>query len=146
MVRGARPLVSCGDGGWMAEPAPTPASQEHPRRSSEVFCRDGKVLREGDHVTMPRLADTLETLASEGAQAFYNGSLTAQIVKDIQEAGEWVTPEACGRKLRSWNLEPGVLGSCLDAGPVGSAWRSGGGWWVTSVSAAWIHNSWLSQR
>lgn len=51
------------------------------------------MLRQGDRVTMPRLADTYETLASEGPQAFYNGSLTAQIVKDIQAEGELATLE-----------------------------------------------------
>lgn len=76
-------------GGGLAD-STSPAAFREFLCPSEVFCRHGKVLKEGDTVTMPRLADTYETLAREGAQAFYNGSLTAQIVKDIRDAGEWV--------------------------------------------------------
>lgn len=64
-------------------------------------------------MTMPRLAETYKTLAFEGAQAFYNGSLTAQIVKDIQKAGEWATLGALGEELHRGvpELRPRGLGS-----------------------------------
>ncbi|NWS54547.1 GGT1 hydrolase, partial [Chunga burmeisteri] len=50
----------------------------------KVFCRGGKILHEGDIIKMPKLANTYETIASEGADAFYTGSLAKQIIDDIR--------------------------------------------------------------
>ncbi|KAM6403930.1 glutathione hydrolase 1 proenzyme [Rhynochetos jubatus] len=57
----------------------------------EVFCRGGKILREGDIIKMPKLAKTYETIANEGADAFYTGSLAKQIIDDIRSVGGIVT-------------------------------------------------------
>ncbi|KAF1466173.1 Glutathione hydrolase 1 proenzyme, partial [Megadyptes antipodes antipodes] len=65
----------------------------------EVFCRGGKILHEGDIIKMTKLANTYETIASEGADAFYTGSLAKQIIDDIRSVGGIVTLD----DLRDYN-------------------------------------------
>ncbi|NXJ60578.1 GGT1 hydrolase, partial [Rostratula benghalensis] len=65
----------------------------------EVFCRGGKILHEGDIIKMPKLAKTYETIANEGADAFYTGSLAKQIIDDIRSVGGIVTLD----DLRDYN-------------------------------------------
>lgn len=87
-------------------------SSQSPFSVSEVFCRGGKILHEGDIIKMPKLANTYETIASEGADAFYTGSLAKQIIEDIRSVGEkrhlsetaWV----------SWLLQLSIQGEASD--------------------------------
>ncbi|KAH3882875.1 hypothetical protein DPMN_006821 [Dreissena polymorpha] len=48
----------------------------------------GKTYKEGETMKLPKLAQTLQVIADEGPEAFYNGSLADDIVADIQEAGK----------------------------------------------------------
>ena len=45
------------------------------------------LYRKGEVLKLPDIAATLETLAKEGAMAFYNGSLTQAILEDITDHG-----------------------------------------------------------
>ncbi|XP_041455936.1 glutathione hydrolase 1 proenzyme-like [Lytechinus variegatus] len=54
---------------------------------------DGSILQENDIMYRRKLAQTLRTVADEGAQAFYNGPLAADIAEEIQENGGIVSVE-----------------------------------------------------
>ncbi|XP_076876001.1 glutathione hydrolase 5 proenzyme isoform X2 [Brachyhypopomus gauderio] len=59
----------------------------------QVLCRNNTVLRPGDKLRYPRLAETLETIAKDGAEAFYTGKIANDLVRDVQDAGGSLTLE-----------------------------------------------------
>ncbi|KAM9360703.1 glutathione hydrolase 5 proenzyme-like [Symphorus nematophorus] len=52
---------------------------------------DGNLLKTGDIVKFEKLADTLETIANNGPEAFYSGRIAEDLIRDIQEAGGTLT-------------------------------------------------------
>uniref|UniRef100_A0A087YPD3 Glutathione hydrolase n=1 Tax=Poecilia formosa TaxID=48698 RepID=A0A087YPD3_POEFO len=60
----------------------------------EVFCaKNGSVLKENDTIKFTRLAGTYRKIAEKGAEEFYTGQLSDELVKDIQAAGGIITKE-----------------------------------------------------
>lgn len=54
-----------------------------------MFCNQNKndILKEGETIKFPKLAETYRELAERGAKAFYEGPLAQKLVADIQAAG-----------------------------------------------------------
>lgn len=59
----------------------------------EVFAPKGKLLRAGDTCYNIELGHSLEEIAQNGPQAFYNGSIGEKLVKDVKNAGGILTME-----------------------------------------------------
>ncbi|XP_049619489.1 gamma-glutamyltransferase 5a isoform X1 [Syngnathus scovelli] len=58
----------------------------------ELFSdKHGNLLKIGDLVKFETLANTLETVANLGADAFYTGKIAEDLIRDIQEAGGSLT-------------------------------------------------------
>ncbi|XP_062225816.1 glutathione hydrolase 1-like isoform X2 [Phragmites australis] len=58
-----------------------------------VYAPDGDILKVGDVCRNVELARTLRAVAEHGPSAFYHGSVGAQLVKDVREAGGIITME-----------------------------------------------------
>ncbi|KAF5892020.1 gamma-glutamyltranspeptidase 1-like [Clarias magur] len=59
-----------------------------------VFCnKNGNILKENDTITFHKLAETYQLISEEGADAFYNGTIAENLVKDIRNAGGIITTE-----------------------------------------------------
>lgn len=59
----------------------------------EVFAPNGKLLEAGDRCYNVKLAQSLEAIAEQGPQAFYNGTIGEKLVKNVREAGGILTME-----------------------------------------------------
>ena len=51
----------------------------------------GRVLEEGDILIRSRFAETLQLIATYGADILYNGTLGDELVSDIQQLGGIIT-------------------------------------------------------
>ncbi|XP_028765971.1 glutathione hydrolase 1 isoform X2 [Neltuma alba] len=52
-----------------------------------IFTSKGKLLRIGDICRNKKLAETLRTISESGPQAFYNGTIGLNLVRDVKKAG-----------------------------------------------------------
>ena len=59
-------------------------------RTAAIFLQNNDVPEAGYIIKQPQLADTLETIASQGSEPFYHGELAERIVAGVNEqGGQW---------------------------------------------------------
>ena len=64
--------------------------------------RDGSLKQEGDIIKLPKLAKTYHRIAEGGMEEFYKGSLSKDILADIEDAGGIITAEDLGNYMPQW--------------------------------------------
>jgi len=80
-----RPLAGSMNGVLKRKNVQTDARYAELRR---VYGRpDGRAWKEGDRLSLPDLADTLQLIANSGPQAFYNGKIADQLVAEMRLGG-----------------------------------------------------------
>jgi gamma-glutamyltranspeptidase/glutathione hydrolase len=59
--------------------------------AAAIFYPDGEPLQAGDHLERPKLARTLERVAEEGREGFYEGPVARALVNQLQAGGNPLT-------------------------------------------------------
>ncbi|XP_030292712.1 glutathione hydrolase 5 proenzyme [Sparus aurata] len=75
---------------YLARLMSIPIGRSHVEKSSlcKLLCNKNKtVLGTGDILKFTKLAESLETIAKQGADAFYTGKIGQDLIKDIKDAG-----------------------------------------------------------
>ncbi|WP_458186806.1 gamma-glutamyltransferase family protein [Haladaptatus sp. NG-WS-4] len=63
-------------------------TSEHARAA---FLKDGRAPDAGERMTLPRLGESLRTIAAEGADVVYEGAIAEQIATEVQSHGGFMT-------------------------------------------------------
>lgn len=69
---------------------------------AEVFMKDGQMPQKGKLFKNPDLANTMRTLAEEGRDAFYKGSIARTIGEFVQEHGGFLSYEDMAAHTSTW--------------------------------------------
>jgi gamma-glutamyltranspeptidase/glutathione hydrolase len=59
--------------------------------AAEAYLNDGAAPAAGERIHLPRLGESLETIAERGADAVYEGEIGEQIVAEVQEKGGFLS-------------------------------------------------------
>ncbi|XP_030074264.1 glutathione hydrolase 5 proenzyme-like [Microcaecilia unicolor] len=57
----------------------------------QMFCKDGNILKKGDHLQLSKLGETLRIVAEKGADSFYEGNLARLMVEDLRTQKSFLT-------------------------------------------------------
>ncbi|XP_073685773.1 glutathione hydrolase 5 proenzyme [Garra rufa] len=91
----------------------------------ELFYKDKTVLNPRDTLKFPQLAETMETIAKEGAGAFYTGKIANDLTQDVQERNGVLSLEDLSsfqvRVSDAWSVEIGEYTMHFPPPPAGGA-------------------------
>ncbi|XP_018428261.1 PREDICTED: gamma-glutamyltransferase 5 [Nanorana parkeri] len=59
----------------------------------QLLCENEEVLKEGQAINFTQLGRTLQVLADEGVESFYNGSISKKLLEDLNNEGSFLTED-----------------------------------------------------